>query len=134
MKRPTSITVIAWILLISSLFSIAANFYNMSNPLVLEMMARGALPISAQFGMIFIGLVVTIVASIAMLKGREWSRKLYLGWSALAMLVSLGTSPMKVMLIPSFLVLALVAYFLYRPKANAYFLPQSETLAVANDA
>jgi hypothetical protein len=37
------------------------------------------------------------------------------------MIVALATSPLKVALIPGAVVLAIMAYFLYRPKANAYF-------------
>lgn len=124
MKRPTSVSVIAWIILATSVFSLVVNYKNMDNPLVVELMAKSLLPMSLQYAMMYLGLVIAGVAAVAMLKGLDWGRKLYFGWSIFGMIVVLATSPLKVALIPGAVVLAIMAYFLYRPKANAYFVPQ----------
>jgi len=65
-----------------------------------------------------------IGCGIGMLKGFDWSRKVYVGWSVFGLVLSLVTFPMKLMLIPSALIIALFAYFLFRPQANAWFVPQ----------
>ena len=130
MKRPTSVTVIAWFLIVTSLISLAYSYFTMSNPLVREVMSKGLLPLSVQYIMMFAGLVVTLVTGFAMLKGLGWGRLIYFAWSALGLVVGLATSPMKMAMIPGALLLAIFAFFLYRPKANAYFSGQ----VAANDA
>jgi hypothetical protein len=57
-----------------------------------------------------------------MLKGFNWGRLLYVGWSVIGIVISMLTSPLKTMMLPSLVVFALIVFFLFRPKANAYFL------------
>lgn len=130
MKRPTSVSVISWFLIISGIISIAVSFYGFNNPITQELMAKNLLPISVQYALMFVGLVVTVVSGFAMLKGVNWSRKLYVGWSIVGLLIGLATSPIKVGLIPGAVLLAIFAFFLFRPQANAYFTQQ----VAANDA
>jgi len=130
MKRPTSVSVISWFLIISGIISIAVSYYGFSNPMTQELMARSLLPVSIQYVLMFIGVIVTVVSGFAMLKGVNWSRQLYLGWSAIGMVIGLATAPIKVGLIPGAVLLLIIGFFLYRPKANAYFTQQ----LAANDA
>jgi hypothetical protein len=131
MKRPTSVSVIAWIFIVTSVLSLAVNFYNLNNPMVRDMMARSLLPVSLQFGILFVGLVITVISGVGLLKRFNWSRMLYIGWSLLATVVTLITSPMKVVVVPGLVVLGIIAFFLYRPKVNAWFAGQP---VAANDA
>jgi len=130
MKRPTSVTVIAWFLIVTSLISLISSYVSMDNPLVRELMSKSLLPLSVQYIMMFAGLIVTVVTGAAMLKGLGWGRLVYFAWSALGLVVGLATSPMKMAMVPGAVLLAIFAFFLYRPKANAYFGGQ----VAANDA
>jgi hypothetical protein len=130
MKRPTSVSVISWFLIISGIISIAASYYSFSNPLTKELMARSLLPVSIQYVLMFVGILVTVVSGFAMLKGVNWSRQLYLGWSVIGMVIGLATAPIKVGLIPGAVLMVVIGFFLYRPKANAYFTQP----VAANDA
>jgi len=46
---------------------------------------------------------------------------LYVGWNTVGLLGGLLISPIKAILIPSAVILLIVAVFLYRPKANDFF-------------
>lgn len=89
--------------------------------MVRELMAKSPVPILLQFVMIYVGLLITIVSGIAMLKGQTWARLLYVGWSIIGSVVGVLTSPMKAAMIPGLVVFAVITFFLFRPKANEYF-------------
>ncbi|MFP3615327.1 hypothetical protein SB778_35325, partial [Paraburkholderia sp. SIMBA_050] len=67
--------------------------------------------------------VVNIVIGIAILKGREWSRKAYIATAVVGFAFSFINMPasMFVVLIPGFLLFALFVYLLFRRPATAYF-------------
>jgi hypothetical protein len=130
MNRPTSVNIIAWFLIVTGLISLVFSYFSLSNPMVQEVMAKDLLPLSLQYVLMFLGVVITVVSGFALRKGQNWARQLYVGWSVLGLLIGLATAPGKLALIPGALVLAIIAFFLYRPNANAYFAPQK----IANDA
>jgi hypothetical protein len=128
-KRPTSITVSAWYLIISSLltlFSISA----INNPVAQELMSKNMLPMSVQYFMLFASVASTLVAGVGILFRHHWARVLFVAWSAVGLAIGLATSPVKIMVIPSMLIVALIAYFLFRTQAAAYF----STKGAATDA
>jgi len=120
-QRPTSITVIAWFLIIVSAISLITTPFTMNNPVAKELMARSPIPLSIQYAMMFIGIGIGIVSGIAMLKGQNWARIFYAAWSVVSLIIALATSPAKTTLIPSILFLGIVFFFLFRPNASAYF-------------
>jgi len=69
-----------------------------------------------------------LVAGVFLLRGADWSRWLYMGWTGIAMLIGLFASPISPMHrpnLPMFLLNLLLCgvgvFFLFRPAANAYF-------------
>jgi hypothetical protein len=52
--------------------SLITSTVNLNNP-----MAKSLLPIPLQYVMLYVGLFITIVAGIAMLKGQNWARFLH---------------------------------------------------------
>ncbi|MEJ2157723.1 MAG: hypothetical protein P8X96_20535 [Desulfobacteraceae bacterium] len=120
-KRPTSITVVCWILIALGGISIISSVFSFNNPVTRELLSKSPIPVNIQYLMMFAGLVITLVCGIAMLKGRNWARLLYVGWSVVAFIIGLATSPMKAMLIPGLIIFIIFAVLLFRPKANAYF-------------
>jgi hypothetical protein len=80
MKRPTSVSVIAWILIVMSGISMITSTISLNNPMARELMAKSPLPIPLQFAMLYAGLLITLVSGIAMLKGQNWARFLYVVW------------------------------------------------------
>ena len=120
-KRPTSLTVIAWILIASALISAISTLVMMDNPIVVEMMNKNPMPVSLQYGLMIVGLLIMIVSGSAMLKGKSWARWLYVGWGVIGLLVGLITSPINASLLPSWIFLAVVTFFLFRPNVNTFF-------------
>jgi hypothetical protein len=119
--RPTSITVIAWILIVTAAISLVTSTVSLNNPLVEELMAKSQIPVPAQYVMLYLGLMVQLASCIGMLKGQNWGRWLYVIWGAIGAMIGLATSPMKVMMIPGILFFLVVVFFLFRPVANRYF-------------
>jgi hypothetical protein len=120
-KRPTSVTVIAWILLVISALSLLGSTMAINNPMAQEQMAKSPIPIPLLYVMLYLGLSISILCAIFMLRAANWTRLLYIGWSGIEFLVLLLTSPVKPMLIPGILMYAVFVFFLLRPKASAYF-------------
>jgi hypothetical protein len=120
-NRPTSITVICWILIIMGGISLVVTTINLNNPTVEELISRSPIPVTVQYAIMYVGLLVTLVSGIAMLKGRNWARYLYIVWGVVGFMFSLATSPMKTAMIPGLVVFIIMAFFLFRPKAKAYF-------------
>ncbi len=119
--RPTSVTVISWILIAMGAISLITTTAMINNPTVKELMGKSPFPIPVQFAMTYAGLLMTIVAGSGMLKGFNWARLLYVCWSAIGSIIAFATSPMKAAMIPGVVVFLVITFFLFRPKATAFF-------------
>ena len=126
--RPTSITVIAWILILMGGISLVTTTLMinpvMNNPAISELMSKSPVPVPVQYAMTYVALLVMLVSGIAILKGQNWGRWLYVVGTALGFLIGIITSPLKSAMIPGFVVFVVVAFFLFRSKANKYFADQ----------
>jgi hypothetical protein len=119
--RPTSVTVIAWIIIISALFSLYGITTMTRNPIAAQMLAQSPLPLSVHVGFAVVGSAVTLVAGYGVLKGYPWSRWLYIGWGVLSLVFSLITVPVISVIVVTLLFLIVMAFFLFRPAANNWF-------------
>ncbi len=126
--RPTSITVVAWILILMGAISLVTTTLMinpvMTNPATRELLSKSPIPVSVQYAMTYVALLVMLVSGIAILKGRNWGRWLYVVGTVLGFLIGIITSPVKSAMIPGFVVFVVVAFFLFRSKANKYFADQ----------
>lgn len=123
--RPTSVSVIAWFLIVVGGISIVATTAMIGDPIMIEGMNKTPLPIPVQYAINYLGLMIMLISGIFMLKGKDWSRKLYVGWSLIGFAIGLATSPMRMMMIPGLVLFVVIAFFLFRPKANAFFAPSA---------
>jgi hypothetical protein len=121
--RPTSITVIAWIIIVGALLSLFGVARFPTNPLAQRMIAESRLPMSAHIGFAVLVTVVTLVAGYGMLKGYAWSRWLYVGTGVVSLIFSVLTFPVVSILIISGLFLFVMAFFLFRRAADDWFDP-----------
>jgi hypothetical protein len=119
--RPTSVTVIAWLLIALSGISLITTTVMIDNPVARDLMSKSAIPVPVQYVMTYISLLIMLVSSVAMLKRQNWGRWLYVVGTAVGFLIGIITSPMKEAMIPGFVVFVVVTFFLFRPKANEYF-------------
>jgi hypothetical protein len=120
-KRPLSITIIGWLLVVFSLFGLFGVFTMGSNPEITKMLERtgGSLMFQQVWGVI--SAIVTLVCAYGILKGQPWSRVLYVGFGILGLAVAFFTSPMKSLLLISLLFLGVIGAFLFSLKGNEWF-------------
>jgi hypothetical protein len=119
--RPTSVTVISWILVVMGGISLITGTLMSNNPITKGLMASSPLPVPVQYAIMYVGILVMIASGLAMLKGQNWARLLYVIWGAVGSLIGLATSPMKVAMIPGLIIYAVIVFSLFRPKVNRYF-------------
>jgi hypothetical protein len=124
-KRPISVTVISWFLIITGLLGLAGSFFVVTShdPRLMEAMARSPLPVPIQYGLLVGGTAITVASGVGMLTAQNWARMLYVIWSAVGLIIGIATSPSKMGMIPGGVVFLIIAFFLFQPKANQYFQP-----------
>lgn len=120
-QRPTSLTIIGWLLIVFAGFGLISQLTMQDNPVAQQVLAESPLPASFHMAMGIVGALVSAACGYGVLKGLNWSRFLYVGWSILGMIIGLLTTPFTSILLIGVLFLAVFAFFLFRPAANAWF-------------
>lgn len=120
-KRPLSLTIIAWFLIVVSLIGVYGVITMGSNPVAMKMLEQSHVPLMFQQVWGVINCIVTLICAYGILKGFPWSRVLYVGWSVIALVVGFFTSPMKVVLVLSVIFLVVIAAFLFSLRGNEWF-------------
>ena len=120
-KRPLSLTIIAWILIIFGLFGLYSAATMSSNPMVVKMLANSPVPLIFNQIWSVIGCIVGFVCAYGILKGMPWSRVLYLVWGILSLAVGAYISPIKYVLVFSLIILVVICAFLWTNAANDWF-------------
>jgi hypothetical protein len=120
-KRPVSLTVIAWILIVLGLFGLYGAATLGSNPMAAKMLAQSPVPLVVNQLWSALGAVVGFIVAYGIFKGQPWSRVLYVVWSIIQILVGLYISPMKALLVVSVIVLVVFCIFRFSEKANDWF-------------
>ncbi len=120
-KRPLSLTIIGWFLIVTGLFGAYASLTMGSNEMARQIIADSGMSLRLQQGLAVVGAIVVVASAYGIFKGLPWSRVLYVGWMILSLAIGLLTSPFKGMLMLSVLFVVVIAYFLFRPEANAWF-------------
>lgn len=122
-KRPLALTVIAWLLIVLGIFSMFATSANLKNPKVIEYMRQLLLPLSLQYAILALGVMIMTISGLGILKGKNWARFLYTGWGLFSFLTSLAVGTMQASMLPGLIIFLIIAYFLFRPDAHQYFSP-----------
>jgi len=119
--RPTSITVVAWILIVLGGIALIATTAMLGDQTTRTLMSKSPIPIPVQYAMTYVGLLIMLVSGFAMLKRQNWGRWLYVIGAGIGLLVGIVTSPMREAIIPGFVFYVVVVFFLFRRRANEYF-------------
>lgn len=120
-KRPVSLTIIAWILIVLGLLGLYGAATLGSNPMAAKMLAQSPVPLVVNQLWSALGAIVGFIVAYGIFKGQPWSRILYVVWSIIQILVNLYISPMKALLVVSVIVLVVFSIFLFGEKANDWF-------------
>lgn len=120
-KRPLSLTIIAWVLIILSLLALVGVFTMKSNEAMMKMMAQMPVTVLEYQAWSVLGVIVDLIVAWGILKGEPWSRVLYVVWSIISLIVGFFITPQKAYLVFALIVLVVISIFLYSEKANDWF-------------
>lgn len=119
--RPTSMTVIAVVLLLFTLLGVfglitAASSGEMTKALAQMHMS---LPVYEAYGAL--GIIINLACIYGIWTGLPWSRVLYLVWGIIGLVVSFYISPIKAAIVVALVILVVVCAFLWTNTANDWF-------------
>jgi len=120
-ERPISLTIIAWFLIVTSALGVLAMLAMQNNPMMEQVYAKSPLPVSAHIVIGVVGAFITIACGYGFLKGLNWSRFLYVGWSLIGFAITFLTMPVTSLIWLSVAFFAIICFFLFRPAANEWF-------------
>lgn len=129
-KRPVSVALSCWFLILSSLLSLASVYLGRNDPAMQVWMTDGVIPAEVQYAILLFSQGITLVTALAMLQRQRGARTVYLAWGVIDIAFCLATLPLKMNVLPGALMFAVICAFLYSPKSNAWFSPRK----AANDA
>lgn len=121
-KRPVSITVVCWSLISVAALGVSLNLFAWDTLVVHGQVLPSILPISMQRIRMSIGAIVMMFGAIAMLRGINWARYLYIIWGGVNCIIGFATGPfISLATIPGPGLLLLTSIFLFLRNANKYF-------------
>ena len=129
LKRPVSVALSCWFLILASLVSLPSAWLGRNDPAMLAWMAQGPIPVAVQVAILFANLGITLLTAVAMLQGYRGARTVYVVWSVIDTAVALATVPDRMDVLPGIFLFVVICAFLYSPKSNAWFSPRK----AAND-
>lgn len=121
MQRPTSLTVIGWVLIIFGAFGVLGTLMLPANPVATVILKQSPLPLSAHIAIGAIGALISVACGYGVLKGLGWSRLLYVTWILISVLITLVTMPFSSLMVVGWVLQAVIIFFLFRPEASAWF-------------
>jgi hypothetical protein len=89
------------------------------------MLKQSPLPLSYHIAIGVVGSLISAICGYGVLKGMNWSRLLYLGWTVLTTIFNLGTMPVTSIAILGIVLQLVLIFLLFRPAANAWFRQDS---------
>jgi len=117
-KRPTSVTIIAWLLIVVGGVFLIDNWN--------ELKVKETL---LQFMLAFFQMLIPFISGIGMLKRQNWARFLYLICWIFFFVIYIVRNPMTTSLIGGTVLFLITIFFLFRPKANDYFAGRDSSVA-----
>ena len=130
--RPESVTVIAWLLIIFSVFdslACAVTWSMRDLPAIQSLLTAYRVPFAVVLAVSVAGVAVYLLCAVALLLRQGWARHVYIVSALILAGFSAWASPWPLFaLTPSLVFPLLATVFLYRPAANRWFEAQ-ETIA-----
>lgn len=120
-SRPTSVSVISWLLIISAVVEGILLDWMRQRGDVRSILGQGSIPLDTQLVWIFAGMALTGICGVLILNGLNWARFLYVLQGAAGHTAFLATTPFRWIFVPGLLLFAVSLYVLFHPRSNAYF-------------
>jgi len=125
MKRPISITIIAWLIIVKTALGGLPMLIAPMSPIlweaVIEYMKRSPIPVPIQLSFGYLGLLISVLCGVFILRGAHWARALYIAWCTVGLGLGMINLQSITMMIPGALIFGAIAFVLFRPESNAYF-------------
>lgn len=128
-RRPESVTVIAWLLLVFGVIGLPAYlmaWFMRDWPMLQPLLATYRLPYPLTMELGMLGISIQMLCAVGLLFRLGWARHVYVvtalattGFSIWAM-----PTPWPLFAVPGVLIPIVAAVFLYRPAANRWFSAQ----------
>ena len=116
-KRPLSVTIIAWLLIVVGGFFLITEWNDIK---LKETLNYNTLSILLQFKLIF-QLLLPLVSGIGMLKRQNWARYLYLICWIFFFVIYIVRNQMTTGSMGGTVLFLITVFFLFRPSVNDYF-------------
>ena len=121
MKRPRSVTVIAWLAILSAPLALAGVWAVQHNAILAAEAALRPLPVSVQIAFALVGSCLMVASGSFMLRGANWARMLYIWWSPLGVVMTLLNFGLSPLFFGGVLKVGLLIFFLTRRKSVLFF-------------
>jgi hypothetical protein len=123
-NRPPSVTVVACVLFAFGVLGCVGTAFAIvsGGEAGREAIAERPVPLPVQFAWSVTGTIVDLVCAYYLLRGRNWSRYLYVGWTVISLIAAFLTAPIKILIIPGVAIFCAITFVLFRPAANAFFV------------
>ena len=113
-QRPRSITIISWLFIVFGSIALLSGVLPIGDVTVAQRIAE-----LKGHWMVHLARMASIVAGVFMLYGRNWARWLLVAWIAFHIVISALHSVLYLLMHVA--IFTVILYFLFRPKASAYF-------------
>ena len=120
-KRPLSLTIIGWLLVVLTVLGLIGVAMMGRNPAQLKMLEQAHVSLLFEQVWGVIGGIVNLICAYGILKGLPWSRVLYVVWGVIGIVVGFYTAPMKAAIVVALIILVVIAAFLWTNNANDWF-------------
>ena len=129
MRRPTSISIIGWLLIVFGVLAFISVLINpfilAHDPKVAALMAHSQASQTVIETVGLIGAIVDVAAGTMLLRRVAAGRLLYVIWGAFTLAFSLWSSPVKGTLIGAAVIYGLIVFFLFRRPAGDWLGPDA---------
>jgi hypothetical protein len=120
-KRPLSLTIIAWVLVVLSVLALVGMFTMGSNPAMVKAMQQMHVSLAFERTWTAVGVIINLIVAYGIFKGQPWSRMLYVVWGIIGLVAGFFISPVKAALVVSLIILVVISIFLFGEKGNDWF-------------
>jgi len=120
-KRPLSLTIIAWVLVVLSVLALVGMFTMGSNPAMVKAMQQMHVSLAFERTWTAVGVIINLIVAYGIFKGQPWSRVLYVVWGIIGLVAGFFISPVKAALVVSLIILVVISIFLFGEKGNDWF-------------
>lgn len=120
-KRPLSLTIIGWLLILFTVLGLYGVITMGSNPVAMKMLEQMHVSLAFEQAWGTLGAVINLACAYGILKGLPWSRVLYVVWGVISLVAGFYLSPIKYVLVLSLILIVVIAAFLWTNAANDWF-------------